>query len=134
MQAKQTVYGGAALAYLGDAVIELYVRRLLVETGISSTGVLNKISRDFVRATAQSASVGKILDLLTEAELTLYKRGRNTNGISPPKSASAGEYRRATGLEALMGQLYLDGDDHRIKELLDAAYAEQIAALKEKNV
>ena len=105
-----------------------------METGISSTGVLNQISRDFVRATAQSASVEKILGLLTEKELALYKRGRNANGISPPKSASAGEYRRATGLEALMGQLYLDGREDRLKELLDAAYAEQTAALKKKEI
>jgi ribonuclease-3 family protein len=71
----------------------------------------------YVRATAQSDAVEKIVPHLTEEEMHVFKRGRNAHGIAIPKSASASQYRRATGLEALFGYLYIRGSAERMKEL-----------------
>ena len=115
-------YNGATLAYLGDAAIEVLVRERLLRTGISDVGKLNRMAADYVRATVQSAAVERILSVLTEEETDLYKRGRNTHGLAIPRSASAGEYRRATGMESLFGGLYLAGKSDRMRELFDLAY------------
>ncbi len=116
--------GALALAYLGDAVIELMVRSRLTATGISDVGLLNKMSRDYVQAGAQSAAVERIMPHLTEEETDAYKRGRNTHTSSHPKSASVSDYRRATGFESLMGWLYANGKADRADELFRIAYPE----------
>ena len=114
---------GASLAYLGDAVIELTVRQALLEQGSGDVGAMNRIADSLVRATAQSEAMDKIMPLLTEDELAVYKRGRNTHSHTVPKSAKVSEYRKATGMEALFGYLYLEGHSERIKELFAIAYA-----------
>ena len=114
-----------ALAYLGDCVIELKVRELLVNRGISGSGNLNKESLTFVKATAQAKAMQKIIPLLTEEEIAIYKRGRNMSGGNVPKSATMSEYRTATGMEALFGYLHLLGDTERIELLFSAAYKEE---------
>ena len=119
-----SAYTGASLAYLGDAVIEILVRERLLRTGISDVGKLNRMAADYVRATVQSAALDRILALLSEEETDLYKRGRNAHGISAPRSATTGEYRRATGMEALFGGLYLEGRMDRARVLFEAAYPE----------
>lgn len=108
--------GGACLAYLGDAVFEVLVREHLLETGISDVGRLNELALSYVRATAQSRAIEALLPYLTEEETSDYKRGRNGAGAHP-KSASVVEYRRATGLEALFGALWLRGETARAREL-----------------
>ena len=113
---------GASLAYIGDAVIELTVRRSLLELGSGDVGAMNKIADSLVRATAQSKAMDKIMPLLTEEEVAVYKRGRNTHTHTVPKSAKVSEYRKATGMEALFGYLHLEGKTDRIRELFDAAY------------
>ena len=113
-----------ALAYLGDCVIELKVRELLVSSGISGSGNLNKKSLTYVKATAQAKAMHNILPLLTEEETAAYKRGRNMSGGNVPKSATMSEYRTATGMEALFGYLHLKGDRERIDALFSAAYSE----------
>ena len=113
-----------ALAYLGDSVIELKVRELLVNQGIGSSGALNRESLSFVKATAQAKAMHKILPLLTEEETAAYKRGRNLSSGNVPKSATMSEYRAATGMEALFGYLHLLGDRDRIDLLFKAAYSE----------
>lgn len=118
-----------ALAYYGDAVIELLVRESLISTGISDPGRLTKMSREFVTAQKQSICVGKILDILTEDESDVFKRGRNMHG-NHPKSASVSDYRRATGFEALMGYLYRTGNEKRASELFSTAYETELAELK----
>ena len=115
----------SALAYYGDAVIELMVREYLIKTGISNAGKLNKLSRSFVTASKQSECVKKILPVLTEEETDIFKRGRNMHG-GHPKSASVGDYRRATGFETLMGYLYITQSFPRAKELFDTAYADEL--------
>lgn len=119
-----TTLPGGALAYLGDAVFELTVRHALLERGITSPGSLNREALHYVTAVAQSRAVEKILPLLSQEESDVFRRGRNTGDLTPPKSATHGEYRRATGLEALFGYLYLKGEYSRIKQLFDAGFFE----------
>lgn len=113
-----------ALAYLGDSVLELKVRELLVEQGISSSGDLNRASLAFVKASAQAAAMHKIIPLLSDDESLVYKRGRNMSGGNVPKRATMSEYRAATGMEVLFGYLHLQGKSERIGELFSAAYAQ----------
>ncbi|MBQ8215459.1 MAG: ribonuclease III [Clostridia bacterium] len=115
---------GATLAYVGDAVLEVLVRRRLVEGGQTQSGKMNKLALSFVKATEQSKAVDRILPHLDEEEEAVYKRGRNAHGISAPKSAGTGEYRRATGFEALFGYLWLEGKTARAEELFALAFPE----------
>ena len=115
---------GATLAYMGDAVLELMVRRRLIEGGQTQSGKMNKLALSFVKATEQSKAVDRILCHLTEEELEIFKRGRNAHGISAPKSAATGEYRRATGFEALFGYLWLKGKTERAEQLFLLAFPE----------
>lgn len=108
---------GASLAYLGDAVLELLTRQYLLSSGETDVGKMNSLALSYVKATAQSDAVEKILPVLSEEELAVFKRGRNSHGIAIPKSAKAGQYRRATGFEALFAYLYINGKEERMKEL-----------------
>ena len=119
-------YSTAALAYLGDSVIEICVRERLVSEGHSSSARLNKLSLDYVRAAAQAEAMKNILPLLTEEEDGVFRRGRNIGHTNTPKSATVAQYRAATGMEALFGYLHLAGRTERIKELFDAAYPKPI--------
>ena len=114
-----------ALAYLGDSVIELRVREVLVKRGISGSGELNRASLAFVKASAQASAMRRILPLLTEEEESIYKRGRNMSGGNVPKSATMSEYRTATGMEVLFGYLHLSGQQDRIDTLFETAYREE---------
>ena len=116
----------AALAYLGDSVIELCVRQMLVEKGVSSAKNLNSTALLFVKAEAQADAMKIILPTLSEEENGAYRRGRNIGHTNVPKSATVGQYRMATGMEALFGYLYLKGEKGRINELFSLAYEEKI--------
>ena len=112
-----------ALAYLGDSVLEVCVRTYLVtERGLSTSAHLNRASLDFVRASAQSEAVGRMEPYLSEEEAAVYRRGRNMGHGNVPKSASAAEYRRATGMEVLFGYLHLTGQTQRINRLFRVGY------------
>ena len=112
-----------AMAYLGDAVVELLVREHLVRKGLCDSSQLNREAVKYVKATSQSDAVERVLPLLTEEEQSLYRRGRNTgHGKNTPKSASVIEYRRATGFETLFGALWLKGETRRAKELILLAF------------
>ncbi len=113
----EMLLSGTSLAYLGDAVFELITRQYLLSTGVTDVGKLNKMALSYVKATSQSEAVERLLPVLTDEETAVYKRGRNANGISIPKSASAPQYRRATGLEALFAHLYANGEKERLREL-----------------
>lgn len=115
----------AALAYLGDAVIELMVRERLVEEGYTSSKTLNAKALDFVRAPAQAAAMSRIMPLLGEEEDAVFHRGRNIGHTSTPKSATVSEYRAATGMEALFGYLYITGNTERARELFAIAYPKE---------
>ena len=111
-----------ALAYLGDCVLELRVRELLVKRGLSKSGHLNAEALRFVRASAQAEAMERILPLLTEEETRIYKRGRNSGHLNVPKSASQAQYRTATGMEVLFGYLHLSEQSERMEQLFEAAY------------
>ena len=109
------------LAFLGDGVYELAIRRYLVEAGGSMPPKkLHNLCVQHVRASAQCRAVRYIYDRLTEEERQIYKRGRNASGVTVPKNASPAEYRAATGLEALVGYLDLKGETARLNELIAA--------------
>lgn len=111
-----------ALAYLGDAVIELLVRNMLVSDGISHPKDLNKAARDFVTLESQSNAVENILPILSEDELAIFKRGRNSKPHTTPKHGEKIQYLRATGLEALFGYLYAGEKHERMYELFSKAF------------
>ena len=117
----------AALAYLGDSVIEVLARERLVSAGIPDSARLNLAAAKYVRATVQSDAVERILPLLDEAEAAVYRRARNVGHTNTPRSASPAEYRRATGMEALFGWLWLGGEGGktRARELFCAAYGNE---------
>lgn len=110
-------YSPLLLAFMGDAVFELLVREHLLQNGDTTSGKITDNSRNFVTAEKQSEAVEVILPYLTETELSIYKRGRNSKSSHMPKHASPNEYRRATGLESLFGYLYLNNSLNRAREL-----------------
>lgn len=118
--------GVCALAYLGDSVIEVLVREHLVLKGYEKSGKLNDEARKFITAVAQSTAYHKIEASLTEKEADIFRRARNSSHLNIPKSASATEYKNATGLEAIFGYLKLTGNTERINELFSLAYADLI--------
>ena len=112
---------GLLLAYLGDAQMELLVRKRLVLKG-GKLGELNKQTDALVSAKAQIEALEKLLPIFTERELDIYKLGKNVHVNSVPKSVTKTEYRKATGLEAVFGYLCLENDTERMESLIDAAY------------
>ncbi|MCM1284819.1 MAG: ribonuclease III [Acetobacter sp.] len=105
------------LAFIGDGIYEILVRETLVCNANRPVNDLHKESVKYVSAKAQTSAFEKIKDILTEEEMTVFKRGRNSKVGHSPKSATEGEYHCATGVEALFGYLYLKDDINRIKEL-----------------
>lgn len=112
------------LAHLGDAVYELLVRSYLCAQGRATGKGLHRSAVELVRAEAQSQRAERILPLLTEEELHVFKRGRNAHVNTIPHSASRSEYLRATALECLLGHLYLTGQTDRINQLFCAMMEE----------
>ena len=108
------------LAHIGDGVYELLTRTMLCKQGHSVAAKLHRLTVSYVNAPAQAAAVKKIMPLLTAQELAVYKRGRNAKVNSVPQKATEGEYQAATGLEALFGWLYLQGETQRIDSLFAA--------------
>ena len=108
------------LAHIGDSVYELLTRTMLCRQGHSSVIELHKLTVSYVNAPAQAAAAEKILPLLNEKESAVYRRGRNTKVNSVPHHASINQYHAATGVEALFGWLYLQGQTERITELFAA--------------
>lgn len=119
-KAEQT--SSADLAYLGDSVLEVLVREHLA---LHPNGeVASQRSLDFVTAVAQSKALDRIMPHFTEAEADVFRRGRNGVHSGIPKSASAAEYRRATGMECVFGYLWLKGDRDRLRFLFAEAYGD----------
>ncbi|MBN2557961.1 MAG: ribonuclease III [Clostridia bacterium] len=110
-----------ALAYIGDAVYDLFIRGKLIAEGIRNTGRLHKTAVSFVKAAGQKKAYGMILDRLTEKEKQVAHRGRNSNMGSIPKNADPSDYSMATAFETLLGYLYLKNEMERLMELMEAA-------------
>ena len=114
-------YSPLTLAYMGDAVYELLIRTKVVTHGNAPVNKLNKKASQLAKAGAQSAMAEILAAYFTEEELAVYKRGRNAHSYTKAKNATTGDYRRATGFEAVFGYLYLKGDMTRISELFALA-------------
>ncbi|WP_069997108.1 Mini-ribonuclease 3 [Cellulosilyticum sp. I15G10I2] len=115
---KANVYSPLALAYIGDAVYEIFVRTYVINKGNAPVNKMHKASRELVRASTQAQIYHMIENVLSDEEKDALRRGRNAKSISTPKNADITEYRHATGLEALIGHLYIKGDINRISELM----------------
>lgn len=113
-----------ALAYLGDAIYELYIRKFLIKRGINKVNDLQKEAVNYVSARSQASILNKLIDnnVLVEDEIDIIKRARNAKSVSHPKSVDILTYKHATALEALIGYLSLLGREERIdfimKEIL----------------
>ncbi|GGI64019.1 Mini-ribonuclease 3 [Limosilactobacillus sp. RRLNB_1_1] len=119
VQADYRQLNGIALAYLGDAAYEVYIRQHLLTKGISKPTKLQHIATHYVSAKAQAALIDlmKEEDLLTDDEWAYFKRGRNANSHTHAKNTSVMTYRISTGFEAVMGYLQLAGKQERLAEL-----------------
>lgn len=113
------------LAYIGDTIYDLYVRSKLVATKNETVHQLHLLSAKLVCAQGQAAAFFRIEGMLTEEEKGEYRRGRNAHSGTVPKNATVGDYRVATGLEALLGYLYFQGADERIDQLLQEALKQE---------
>ena len=111
------------LAYIGDTVYDLYVRTQLLLTRDATAHGLHVMATKRVCAKAQAEAVQRILPTLTEEEQYIFRRGRNSHMGTVPKHAQMSDYRAATGLEALLGYLYLKGEDDRLNELMGQMFA-----------
>jgi ribonuclease-3 family protein len=114
-------YSPLVLAYIGDAVYELYIRTLLVSEGKSTVHKLHSKAVDYVKAKAQSDILHRITDQLTPDEQDIVRRGRNAKSGTIPKNANVNEYKHATGFETLLGYLYIKKDYRRLLKLLELA-------------
>lgn len=113
------------LAFVGDAVYSLYIRQWIVLTDNSKVKDLHSHVTNFVKASGQSNFIEKLLPLFNEDEMSVFKRGRNYKTISTAKNASIIDYKRATGLEAVFGYLYLSGKKERLNEMLSMSVGEK---------
>ena len=111
-----------ALAFVGDAVLELLVRAKLVGTTRLQPNRLHTVATHYVSAHAQSRELEILEPLLSEAEASVLRRGKNASKASVAKHATVQEYRASTGFECLLGWLYLLGRTDRVQELFDALW------------
>lgn len=109
------------LAYVGDSVFELYVRNRLIAQGRTKVGDLHRAAVRYVQASAQAATLAEISHDLSSVEQDVVRRGRNAKGHGAPKNARPGDYAAATAFEALLGFLFLSGEEERLGKLLQAA-------------
>ena len=108
------------LAYIGDAIYEIYIREKLIELGISKVEELQKEATKYVSAKGQANILNKLLEnnILTDEEIDIIKRGRNNKRSSHPKHTDIITYKLSTGFEALIGYLYLSKNILRLEEIL----------------
>lgn len=115
------IVSNQTLAFIGDAVYNVYIRSYLASKSNMQTGILHRQSIKYVSAKAQSRIIDNILPNLSEEELNIYKRGRNTNITTVSKNVDVIEYKKATGFEALIGQLYIQKKIDRLEELINVS-------------
>ena len=117
-EVRPNEYSPLALAFIGDSVFDLVIKSVIVEkTNCQVNKLQNKTSK-IVRATTQALIVDALKDELSEEEANIYRRGRNAKPYTKAKNASYSEYCKATGLEALVGYLYLKGETKRLVSLI----------------
>ena len=120
-------YSPLALAYMGDSILDLLVKKYFVTHSNMQPHKYHVEVSKIVKAVNQADYIHQILEELSEDELDVYKRGRNTNTHSKAKNATMGQYRKATGLEALYGYLYLKGDMERLQYFVNGMIKQYLA-------
>ncbi len=111
-------YSPLTLAYIGDSVYEVVIRTVVVERANRAANELHKRTVKYVQAGTQAAMIEALMEILTEEEAAVYRRGRNAKSNTSAKNASITDYRKATGFEALMGFLYLTDQTDRLLYLV----------------
>lgn len=113
------------LAFIGDGVYSMYIRqKIVLQENVKGSDLHNEVT-NFVKAAGQSNFIEKLLPIFTDIEMSVFKRARNHKTLSQSKNASIIDYRRATGLEAVLGYLYLIGDMDRLNEILKLCVGEK---------
>ena len=107
------------LAFVGDSVQQLMVRTKLASTSTAKAGELHKLQSEQIKASAQAKYMDEIMSILTEEEIAVFKRARNTHMNTMAKNASVADYKKASGFEAVIGYLYLLGKNERLEELFE---------------
>ena len=123
-------YSPLALAYMGDAVYEVLIRTRVMNRGSMQVNKMHKKSASLVKAEAQARMIQALQEELTEEETAVYKRGRNAKSVTMAKHATMADYRTATGMEALVGWLFLEERFERLAELISLGL-EKIGAFEE---
>ncbi len=121
-RADVRTYSPLTLAFIGDCVYDLIIRTIVVERANTAPNTLHKRKSAVVKASAQAAQAEALLTELTAEELAVYKRGRNAHSYTSAKNASIADYRKATGLEALYGFLYLTDRTERLLDLVKKSF------------
>ena len=112
------------LAFVGDSVYSLYIRqKMVLSKNLKGADLHNQVT-NYVKASGQSNFINTLLPMFTEKEMSVFKRARNHKTLSQSKNANIVDYRRATGLEAVLGYLYLIGDSDRLNEILKLSVGE----------
>ena len=114
-------YNSIALAFMGDAVYERFIRERILRSGKTGADKMHRAAVRYVKAAAQELSLREMLDDLTEDEQVGVHRARNHKITSKPKNADPLTYKMATAFEALLGYLYLSGQSERLAELMERA-------------
>lgn len=112
-------YSPLVLAFVGDSIYEIYIRTFILSKGNMSPNDLHKMASSYAKAKSQAKVMLEITQYLTEEEIRISKRGRNAKSGTVPKNADVIDYRNATGLECLIGYLYLKGEFDRLIEILN---------------
>ncbi len=117
---KSNEYNGLTLAYIGDAVYEIYIRNFIISLGYKKVNDIHKHVIEYTSALSQAKYMSLLLDknILTDFELNLYKRGRNTHPSTTRRNVDLKIYLEATGFEALIGALYIDNNISRLEEII----------------
>lgn len=126
-QVNEYQYSPLALAYMGDSILDLLVKKYFVTHSNMQPHKYHVEVSKIVKAVNQADYIDQIMEELSEDELDVYKRGRNTNTHSKAKNATMGQYRKATGLEALYGYLYLKGDMERLQYFVNGMIKQYLA-------
>lgn len=117
-------YSPLALAYIGDGVFDLIIRSFVINKGNVPVNKMHRHTSNIVKAQTQAVMAERLAPLLNAEEEGYYKRGRNAKSHTTAKNATVGDYRKATGFEALVGYLYLTGQNERLMELMKIALTE----------
>lgn len=115
------LYNGETLAYVGDAIYELRIREYILSTGYQDVNKLHKYAVKFTSGENQAKIIDYLIkeNLVTEEEISYFKRGRNSGHSKNRRSISVISYKKATGFEAMIGYLYLENKIERLDEILD---------------